>query len=112
MSPFLLMPIDEMESLYSEEEGSGTESPATNPEETGTIDQEEAAGNTAVIPNNVLRPDGSPLKEGDTITVTVVKNYGDESEVKVQASASPKAVTPPPGSMEEANAELETMGAQ
>jgi hypothetical protein len=107
------MPMDEIESLYSEEQsGSNAEAAAAEANESESIDQEEASGNTAIIPNNVLRPDGSPLKEGDTITVTVVKNYGDESEVKVQASASPKAVTPPPGSMEEANAELETMGAQ
>lgn len=49
-----------------------------------SVDREEAEGaeNSAVVSNKILSPDGEPLKEGDEVVLQVVKNYGDESEVK------------------------------
>lgn len=38
--------------------------------------------NTAIVSNDILSPEGEPLKEGDEIVVRVVKNYGDESEIE------------------------------
>ena len=46
-----------------------------------SVDQENAMGDTAVISNKILSPDGDPIKEGDEIVVKIVKNYGDESEI-------------------------------
>lgn len=47
-----------------------------------SVDQENAMSDTALVPNKVLSPDGEPLQEGEEIVLVVVKNHGDESEVK------------------------------
>lgn len=66
----------------------GASAPATSPDESESdaekqsVDEEESGADTAVISNKILSPDGEPLKEGDEIVVQVVKNYGDESEIK------------------------------
>lgn len=65
------------DSLY----GASSEKPAEN-EADESVDQEEAEGMTAVVPNKLLSPHGEPLKEGDEIVVRVVKNYGEETEIE------------------------------
>lgn len=60
----------------SEEVSSGDE------EGSESVDAENAEESTALISNKILSPDGEPLKEGDEVVLQVVKNYGDESEVK------------------------------
>ena len=110
MSP----PSDEMDSLYESDE---TESPETETEEDESeseeapesIDAEEAEGKTAVVDNKVLAPAGEKLKEGDELTIVVVKNYGGESEIRFKSKSSGKEVQPPKGMMDEANAELDMM---
>lgn len=47
-----------------------------------SVDREEAMAKTAIISNQILSPEGEPLKAGDEIVVRVVKNYGDESEIE------------------------------
>lgn len=71
------------ESLYGSPEPMGEGEGAEN-ESAESVDQEEAEGaeQTAVISNKILSPEGEPLKPGDEIVLQVVKNYGDESEVK------------------------------
>lgn len=99
-----------MDSLY---ESPGTpetptsETPASE-EAAETVDQEEAEGTTAVIDNKVLSPGGEPLKEGDEIVLVVVKNFGEESEVKY-APKEAGASEPPGGGMPGAEAELDAM---
>lgn len=94
-----------MESLYSEETPQpmkpemGEETP---PEET----MEESPGSTAMIDNKVLSPEGKPLKAGDRVILEVVKNYGDESEVRYGTMESMGGAD----QMSEANAELDQMG--
>lgn len=56
--------------------------PPEKPAEDESVDQEAGEEQTALISNKILSPDGEPIKEGDEIVVQVVKNYGDESEVK------------------------------
>jgi len=96
---------DGMESLYSEETPQpmkpemGEETP---PEET----MEESPGSTAMIDNKVLSPEGKPLKAGDRVILEVVKNYGDESEVRYGTMESMGGAD----QMSEANAELDQMG--
>lgn len=51
-------------------------------EETASVDEENAASNTALVSNKILSPEGEPLKEGDEIVVRIVKNYGNESEIE------------------------------
>jgi hypothetical protein len=67
-------------------DGSYGNAPVTPPEKSPTekpsVDKENEMGETALISNKILSPDGEPLKEGDEIVVQIVKNYGDESEVK------------------------------
>lgn len=65
----------------------GAQTPVTPPEESEaaepqSVDEEEASANTAIVSNNILSPEGEPLKEGDEIVVRIVKNYGDESEIE------------------------------
>lgn len=60
----------------------GSESVSDKHEASESVDQEEAEGVTAVVPNKLLSPEGEPLKEGDEIVVRVVKNYGDETEIE------------------------------
>lgn len=110
-----IVPPDEMDSLYGGTEspapaaGPGEESEPAAEEASESVDQETAEGGTAVIDNKVLSPEGQPLKEGDEIVLVVVKNYGEESEVKY-APKEKGAEQPPGGGMEEANAELDAMG--
>lgn len=99
-----------MEEVYAEEETPPMESAEAAPEEGApeSIDEQEASSPTAVIDNKVLSPGGEPLKEGDRIIVTIVKNYGDESEIRYGKAEAGEEVQSP-GMMEEANAELDTM---
>lgn len=66
---------DDMDESYT----TPVEKPAP---EKQSVDEENAGEDTALISNKILSPDGEPLKEGDEIVVQVVKNYGDECEVK------------------------------
>lgn len=59
----------------------GSESSST-PKESVDQENQESMEHTVVVPNKLLSPDGEPLKAGDEIVVQVVKNYGDESEIK------------------------------
>lgn len=68
---------DELDSSYS-----STPAPVTPPAEKESVDDENAAAETAVVSNKILSPEGEPLREGDEIVVRVVKNYGDESEIE------------------------------
>jgi hypothetical protein len=108
----------EMEELYPAESPEGeteTEAPEEGemdeeaPEE-GEMEEEgeEEESSSAIIDNAVLRPGGEPLKEGEVVTLVVVKNYGDESEVRLKPSPEGGRVQPP-SLMEEANAELDAM---
>jgi len=101
---------EEMDDLYESDETA--EAPETETEEGETpesIDAEEAEGDTAVVDNKVLAPAGAELKEGDEITVVVVKKYGEESEIRFKSKSSGKEVQPPAGMMDSANAELDAM---
>jgi len=110
---------EEMDSLYEsaqetpetpEPEMESEMGPEMEPEEEPeTIDQEEQESESAVVSNKVLSPGGEPLKEGDKIILTVVKNYGDESEVKYATESSASSVKPPGDGMAGAEAELEAM---
>jgi hypothetical protein len=100
---------DEMEGLYPSEETPAAEEPTAMTEETPeTIDEEEAATGTAVVDNKVLSPGGEPLKEGDKIILEIVKNYGDESEVRY-ATTSGAPTAAPGGGMAGAEAELDML---
>ena len=81
---------------------------AASPEsDTETVDQEtEQTENTAILPNKILMgPDGQAPKEGDRITLEVVKVYGDEAEVR--ASSQPKETSPEMG--QSSDSEIEAM---
>lgn len=112
MAKQITMPDDEMDGLYPSSEAPA-ETPAPEGEEGGeeeateSIDEEEAEGDTAVIDNKVLAPEGEPLKEGDEIVLVVVKNYGNESEVRYAPKSGGEVQ--PSGSMAEANSELDAM---
>lgn len=74
-------PSDEdMDSSY----GSSDQGEVKPPDESGaeSVDEKNETAETTVVPNKILSPDGEPLKEGDEIVVQIVKNYGDESEIK------------------------------
>ena len=73
-----------------------------------SIDEEEAEGSTAIVDKKVLSPDGTPLKEGDEVSLTVVKCYGEECEVRYSKKKSGSEVQPP-GMMSDSNAELDMM---
>lgn len=63
--------------------GDTTNMPAEKPaEEKPSVDEQNAGEQTAVVSNKILSPKGQSLKEGDEVVLVVVKNYGDESEVK------------------------------
>lgn len=87
-----------MDSMY----GSQDQAPVKAPTES---EHDDEGGATAVIDNKVLSPDGEPLKEGDEIVVQVVKNYGDECEVKY----APKKGGGSESEGEDADAELDSM---
>jgi hypothetical protein len=73
----------EMESLYSEEE-------VTDTEETSEVeDTKEVEGYTELVSKKLLL--GKDAKVGDKVILTVVKDYGDEVELKYStASSEPK----------------------
>lgn len=111
----MMMDDDEMDGMYPSSEapdettapeGEGMEGEEESPE---SIDEEEAEGDTAVIDNKVLAPEGESLKEGDEIVLVVVKNYGGESEVRYAPKKKSGKEVQPPGMMAEANSELDSM---
>jgi hypothetical protein len=69
-----------MDSSY----GAPVKAPEKADGEKPSIDQEneDSGESTALISNKILSPEGEPIKPGDEIVLQVVKNYGDESEVK------------------------------
>lgn len=74
------------------DEGSyGKSESQTQPKESAeSVDEEADTEQTAIVPNHVLSPEGEPLKEGDEVVLKVVKNYGDECEVKYAPKESPE----------------------
>lgn len=81
--------------MYSSPSDTQTQAPEkesdTTPEsesETESVDKEEAGMETAIVDNKILSPEGEPLKEGDKITVRVVKNYGEECEIECAPAKS------------------------
>jgi hypothetical protein len=48
------------------------------PKDEGTVDDQEQSPNSAVVPIALL---GGHVKEGDTVTLKVLKLYGDEAEL-------------------------------
>lgn len=106
-----------MESLYPSDNapvtppGEAAESEAPGDKES-SVDEQEAAEATAVIDNKILSPDGEPLKEGDEVVLVVVKNFGDESEVKYAPKEPASPTEAPGGDMAGAEAELDQMSAK
>lgn len=104
-----------MEGLYPSEETEATAPPMEaegemeSEEAPESIDAEEAEGETAIVDNKILAPEGGELKEGDEVVFVVVKNYGGESEVRRKTVAAAGGSVQPPGMMAEANAELDAM---
>jgi len=77
---------DEMsDAFYSSPEGTEevAEETETTEETPESVDEEEAANPTALLPTSAL---GKNAKVGDSITVKVVKIYGDEVEVSISSS--------------------------
>jgi hypothetical protein len=73
----------EMEDIYSEEGGPAE---ATETEETETVEVEP---HTELVSKKLLL--GQSVKPGDKVTLTVVKDYGDEVELKyVMEEAEPE----------------------
>ena len=106
MPKMMTMPDDEMEGMYPSSEETTAETPSSESEEETpeSVDEEEAEGDTAVIDNKVLAPEGEPLKKGDEIVLVVVKNYGGESEVRYAPKSAKKESS---SGMTEANDELD-----
>lgn len=73
--------IGELDESYGSKPVQAPEKTDAQPE---SIDREneEKGEDTALISNKILSPEGEPLKTGDEIVLQVVKNYGDECEVK------------------------------
>lgn len=97
---------DEMsDAFYSSPEGEEevseeTETTEETPPE--SIDEEEAANPTALLPTSAL---GKGAKVGDTITIKVVKIYDEEAEVQISSGKS----KPTTEKTISADAELEAM---
>lgn len=70
----------DMDSMYASE-GPGDNEAAENPPESVDQEREEEDADSALIDNKILSPDGKPLKEGQKVTLTIRKVYGNESEV-------------------------------
>ncbi len=68
----------DMESLYEEE--AVVESPETPAEESGV------EGHTELVTKKLLM--GKDVKPGDKVILTVVKDYGDEVELKYETESS------------------------
>lgn len=63
----------------------------TETDESETVDEENENNPTAILPLSAL---GKGVKEGDSITLTVVKRHGDEVEVSLSGkkkSSEPKS---------------------
>ena len=77
------------------------------PTEPQTTDEEMAESqNSAVVSNKVLvGPDGQAPKEGDEITLKVIKVYGDECEV----AYATEPTGPGEGPMSGVNTEIDAM---
>ena len=73
------------DAFYSSPEGTEevAEETETTEEIPESVDEEEAANPTALLPTSAL---GKNAKVGDSITVKVVKIYGDEVEVSISSS--------------------------
>jgi len=74
---------DEMsDAFYSSPEGTEevAEETETTEETPESVDEEEAANPTALIPTSAL---GKNAKIGDTVTLKIVKLYDDEAEVEI-----------------------------
>lgn len=77
------MPTEEteMDSLYSEPQTTSPETPPETPEGDAKPEGEggdgEDMGESAIVPTKIL----AGAKEGDTVTLKVVKLYGDEAEI-------------------------------
>lgn len=81
---------DEMSDAFYESP-EGTEEVSETTEETPeSVDEEEAANPTALIPTSAL---GKGAKIGDTITLKVVKLYDDEAEVQISSGKTPTQET-------------------
>ncbi len=92
MSP-MTAETDEMEdAFYSSPAGTEevAEETETTKETPDSIDEEEAASPTALIPTSAL---GKSAKVGDTITIKVVKIYDDEAEVQISSGKTPTSET-------------------
>jgi hypothetical protein len=70
----------EMESLYSEEEVTDTEETSEGEE------PKEVEGYTELVSKKLLL--GKDAKVGDKVILTVVKDYGDEVELKYSTASS------------------------
>ena len=48
----------------------------------GSVDQQNAMSDTALVPTKVLSPEGKPLNPGDEIVLRVVRVHGEDAEVE------------------------------
>lgn len=82
--------------------------PESETEEPESTDEEMSSDETsAIVPNKVLMgKSGSMPKEGDTVTLRVVKVYGDEAEV---CCVSPKETGSYKEPMMSSDSEIEAM---
>jgi hypothetical protein len=85
---------DEMDSSYAADNPDALKPPGEGKDKP-SVDEENATAQTALISNKILSPEGEPIKEGDEIVVQVVKNYGDESEVKYAPHKEGESETAP-----------------
>ncbi len=77
----------EMDDAFLETSGGDEEMMEETTEETPeSIDEVEAKNPTALLPTSAL---GEGVREGDTVTVKVVKLHGDEVEVEISSSSKP-----------------------
>lgn len=67
---------EEMEDLYPSKPDAEEETESAEDEGAESVDEEAAEESTALVPKSALA--GCDCKEGSTITMKVVKNYGDE----------------------------------
>jgi hypothetical protein len=76
--------------------------PGKPPGEPKTTDEEIGQEqHSAVVDNKVLTgPDGQPPEEGAEIVVTVVKNFGEESEIRYAPKVKPGAEESPLASVD------------
>jgi len=79
---------DEMsDAFYSSPEGTEeVEETETTEETPESVDEEEAANPTALLPVSAL---GKNAKIGDTVTLKITKLYDDEAEVEISSGKTP-----------------------